>query len=451
MAEPTAVWSGALKELEQHIPKPQLTTWVVSLRPLSLEGNVLVLGAGNELQRSYLVKNYQARIEETLAQAPGGPFGVRFDLDLKGQGTLFAQPDAEPAAPRSRPVRIAPAGDEGLLPLNPRYVFETFVVGNSNRFAHAAAQGVAEKLGKAHNPLFLYGGVGLGKTHLLHAIGNVIRMNHPQKRVVYTTSEKFTNDMIKTLQKRDMSEFRRKYRNMDLLLIDDIQFLQGKEATQEEFFHTFNDLLSVQHQIVATSDTHPKDIKVEDRLRSRFQGGLVADLQAPDIETRTAILRKKAETEQLAVSEDVLAVIAEMLQSNIRELEGALNRVMAFAATTGTPPSPELAREALRDLISVHRPPKTVERIQHVVARHFSLDPSILSDRTRTDAVAYPRQVAMYLCRELLGSSYMSIGDQFGGRDHSTALHGIEKIRRMSDTDAQTAKHLFEIRRLLET
>ncbi len=450
MAEAVELWKGALKELEQHIPRAQLDTWVGPLRPLAVEGSTLVLGVSNELQRSYLVRNCQARIEDALGRAPGGPYGVRFDMDIQGQGSLFAQVEA-PAAPRPRPVRTAPAGDEGLLPLNPRYVFETFVVGNSNRFAHAAAQGVAEKLGKAHNPLFLYGGVGLGKTHLLHAIGNVIRTHHPQKRVVYTTSEKFTNDMIKTLQKRDMSEFRRKYRNMDLLLIDDIQFLQGKEATQEEFFHTFNDLLSVQHQIVATSDTHPKDIKVEDRLRSRFQGGLVADLQAPDIETRTAILRKKAETEQLAVGEDVLAVIADTVQSNIRELEGALNRVMAFAATTGAPPSPELALEALRDLISVNRPPKTVERIQSIVARHFSLDPSILSDRTRTDAVAYPRQVAMYLCRELLGASYMSIGEQFGGRDHSTALHGIEKIRRMSDTDAQTAKHLNEIRRMLDT
>ena len=220
-------------------------------------------------------------------------------------------------------MRTGLPGDDGGLPLNPRYVFETFVVGNSNRFAHAAAQGVAEKLGRAHNPLFLYGGVGLGKTHLLHAIGNVIKANQPQRRVVYTTSEKFTNDMIKGLQKRDMNEFRRKYRNMDLLLIDDIQFLQGKESTQEEFFHTFNDLLQVQHQIVATSDTHPKDIKVEDRLRSRFQGGLVADLQVPDIETRTAILRKKAETEHLAVGEDVLAMIADTVDRKSTRLNSS--------------------------------------------------------------------------------------------------------------------------------
>jgi chromosomal replication initiator protein len=231
-------------------------------------------------------------------------------------------------------ARQAQAGEDTGLPLNPKYLFESFVVGNSNRFAHAAAQGVAEKLGASHNPLVLYGGVGLGKTHLLHAIGNYIKGRYPLKRVVYTTSEKFTNDMIKCLKDQHMSEFRRKYRNMDLLLIDDIQFLQGKESIQEEFFHTFNDLLSVQHQIVATSDTHPKDIKVEERLRSRFQGGLIADLQPPDIETRTAILQKKAEFDHLQVPEEVLAVIASAVQSNIRELEGALNRVIAFAATS---------------------------------------------------------------------------------------------------------------------
>ncbi len=453
MADPTALWHDALQELERQLLKPQLDTWIAPIRPLHLDGGVLVLGVTNELHKAYLIKNCQDRIEETLSRLFGAPLTIRFELDVNGQGVLFAPPPvaADTAASKSaRPAPAKPTPDEGGLPLNPRYIFDSFVVGGGNRFAHAAAQGVAEKLGRTHNPLFLYGGVGLGKTHLLHAIGNHVRVKYPSKRVVYTTSEKFTNDMIKSIKDQHMSDFRRKYRNMDLLLVDDIQFVQGKESTQEEFFHTINDLMSVQHQIVATSDTHPKDIKVEDRLRSRFQGGLVADLQAPDLETRIAILKKKAESEQLTVPEDVLAVIAEAVQSNIRELEGGLNRVIAFASLTGQPLTLELAREALQDLLSINKPPMTVDRIQTAVAKHFTLDPTVLSDRTRTDAVAYPRQLAMYLCRELLGASYMLIGDQFGGRDHSTVLHANEKIRRLIENDIQTKSHLTEIRKVLD-
>ena len=268
--------------------------------------------------------------------------------------------------------------------------------------------------------------------------------------MVYTTTEKFTNDVIKGIRDQTMHELRRRYRHCDLLLVDDIQFLQGKESTQEEFFHTINDLMAVQHQIVFTSDTHPKDIKVEDRLRSRFQGGLIADLQAPDLETRTAILKKRSEADGLSLPEDVLGVVAEAVQSNIRELEGALNRVLALASLTHQPVSAELAREALRDLIAVTRPPRTVERIQEAVGRRFSLEVTMFSERTRTDAVAYPRQLAMYLCREMLGASYMLIGEQFGGRDHTTVLHAYEKIRRLKESDPQTRAHLEEIRRALD-
>ena len=446
MGDPNALWTGALAALGEVLPKPQLDAWVGPLRPLRFDGEILTLGVNNDLHKAYLAKNCLPQIEDALSLAGGRPIAVRFELDVRGQGLLFGHD--VPA--RRRPAQVAGSPDEGGLPLNPRYVFESFVVGNNNRFAHAAATGVAEKLGRTHNPLFLYGGVGLGKTHLLHAIGNFTKAHYPRKRVLYTTSEKFTNDMIKAIRSQNNSEFRRKYRKVDLLLMDDIQFLQGKESTQDEFFHTFNDLLAVQHQVVATSDTHPKDIKVEDRLRSRFQGGLVADLLAPDLETRIAILKSKAESESLIVPEEVLSIIAEAVPSNIRELGGALNRVVAFTSLSEQPISASSAREALRDLISVNRPPQSFERIQLIVARYFSLEPGLLVERTRTDAVAYPRQIAMYLCRELLGSSYIVIGNRFGGRDHSTAIHAIEKIRRLKDSDPKTTKHIDDIRRSLD-
>jgi len=469
MSDMAELWRTALGRLRERIPTSQVDTWVAPLRPLRLEGDdILVLGVGNEFQKTYLGRNCQARIEEALSAAAAVPVRVRFEVETEGQGLLFPHPESPateaggptestrpaaagvPAALRPRPSRPGSYPDAGGLPLSPKYQFETFVVGANNRFAHAAALGVAEKPGRMHNPLFLYGGVGLGKTHLLHAIGNAVGTAFPQKRILYTTMEKFTNDMIKAIRDQNTSELRRKYRFPDLLLIDDIQFLQGKESTQDEFFHTINDLMAGQRQIVATSDTHPKDIKVEERLKSRFQGGLVADLQAPDVETRIAILRAKTDRDGLAVPEEALAVIAAAVQSNIRELEGALNRVVAMAAMTGQPASADLARDALRDLISVNRPPRTFERIQTAVARHFALEPSVLNERTRTDAVAYPRQLAMYLCREMLGASSVLIGTQFGGRDHSTVLHALEKIRRMHDSDPQTRDHLPQIRRSLD-
>jgi len=465
MADLNEVWRSALERMKGRMPASQVDSWVAPLKPLRLEPDALVLGVGSELHKAYVARNCQARMEEALAECGEGPRKIRLEVEAEGQGLLFPAPEGASAPRAATPADRGPrpesfqriragrgsaGGDEGGLPLNPKYVFETFVVGANNRFAHAAALGVAEKPGRMHNPLFLYGGVGLGKTHLLQAIGHAIKAASPQRRVLYTTMEKFTNDMIKAIRDQNTVDLRRKYRFPDLLLIDDIQFLQGKESTQDEFFHTINDLMAGQRQIVATSDTHPKDIKVEERLKSRFQGGLVADLQAPDVETRTAILKTKTEREGLQVPEEALAVIAEVVQSNIRELEGALNRVVAMAVMTGQPASAALARDALRDLISVNRPPRTFERIQQAVAHHFALEPSVLSDKTRTDAVAYPRQLAMYLCREMLGASSVLIGMQFGGRDHSTVLHAIEKIKRMHEADAQTRDHLTRIRRSLD-
>jgi len=443
--EPLVVWKNALAELEGRLQKTQIEAWIAPLRPIQMEGNTLILGVGSELQRTYLVKNCQSSIEEAVQKSSSLPINIRFDLD----------PRLAPVPISPQPVQImrpAPPPEEvaGIV-LNEKYTFESFVVGNSNKFAHAAAQGVAENPGRGHNPLFLYGGVGLGKTHLLHAIGHYFHKHNPGKRMVHITCERFTNNMIECLRDQNMAEFRRKYRQVDLLLIDDIQFLQGREATQEEFFHTFNDLYITHRQIVMTSDTHPNEIKLEDRLRSRFQSGLVADLQIPDIETRIAILKKKAMVDGLSVPEDVFIFVAETVKSNIREIEGALKLVMARAAALGLDPSLETAREALSGLIATPRVSLNFERIMSSTARYFNIETNLLSEKTRTDAIVHPRQIAMYLCRELLGSSYVAIGNQFGGRDHSTVLYGIDKIRNLIQTDQQVNLQVSEIRKLLES
>jgi len=443
MEEPGVVWKDALTELEKRLPKSQIEAWVTPLRPLAVEGNVLVLGVGSELHRSYLVRNCQEKMEAALQATSALPLAVRFDLIPE-----MAPAAAIPAAPLHA-MRPAPPIEDTPLTLNARYTFETFVVGNSNRHAHAASQGVAENPGRGYNPLFLYGGVGLGKTHLLHAIGHRIRVRFPTKRIVHTSCERFMNSMIESIRDQSMAEFRRKFRQADLLLIDDIQFLQGREATQEEFFHTFNDLHTTFRQIVMTSDTPPSEIKLEERLRSRFQGGLVADLQPPDVETRIAILKKKAENDSLFIPEEVLVLVAEACPSNIRELEGALNRVVAYSSLTSMPLSLDLAKEAIRDLLIIKKSPQTFDKIKTAVATFFSIDPALLSERTRTEAIVYPRQIAMFFCHEILGASSVAIGEKFGGRDHSTVLHAINKIRELLASDDQTVHALGEIRKLL--
>jgi chromosomal replication initiator protein len=321
------------------------------------------------------------------------------------------------------------------------------VVGNSNRFAHAAALAVAEAPAKAYNPLFIYGGVGLGKTHLMHAIGHYVQTLHPFSKVVYVTSEKFTNDLINAIRYDRTGEFRNTYRNSDVLLVDDIQFLAGKERMQEEFFHTFNTLYEAQKQIVLSSDRPPREIPtLEDRLRSRFEWGLITVIQAPDLETRVAILRKKAESERLDLPDEVMLSLAKQVHSNIRELEGALIRVVAYSSLTSRTITPELVSEALHDL--VHSPkqrPITVDRIQEVVAEHFGLRLDDMKARRRTRTVAYPRQVAMYLARELTDLSLPRIGEAFGGRDHTTVIHAVEKIEEASRDDATLSRSLATI------
>lgn len=321
--------------------------------------------------------------------------------------------------------------------LNPKYTFDSFVIGNSNRFAHAASLAVAESPAKAYNPLFIYGGVGLGKTHLMHAIGHYILQNTPNAKVVYVSSEKFTNELINSIKDDKNEEFRNKYRNVDVLLIDDIQFIAGKERTQEEFFHTFNALYEADKQIILSSDRPPKEIPtLEDRLRSRFEWGLIADIQAPDFETRIAILKKKADVENLDIPNEVMVYIATKIKSNIRELEGALIRIVAYSSLTNREISVDLAAEALKDIISSEQNKQiTIELIQDIVCNYFNLKIQELKSSRRTRNIAFPRQIAMYLSRKLTDMSLPKIGEEFGGRDHTTVIHAYEKISNILKKD----------------
>jgi chromosomal replication initiator protein len=355
---------------------------------------------------------------------------------------IFHQAEEHPKAPQKTKNDIQPPNT-----LISKYTFDTFVIGNSNRFAHAAALAVAESPARSYNPLFIYGGVGLGKTHLMHAIGNFVLQRSPNTRILYVSSEKFTNELIESIRDKNPIEFRNHYRNADILLIDDIQFLAGKEGTQEEFFHTFNALHEANKQIIISSDRPPKEIPtLEDRLRSRFEWGLITDIQAPDLETRIAILRKKAKVENLQVANEVMVYIADKIHSNIRELEGALIRVMAYASLTSSPITVEIAAEALKDIIPVTTPKQiSIEMIQQSVAEFFHLSLGEFKAKKRTRAIAFPRQIAMYLSRELTDYSLPKIGDEFGGRDHTTVIHAHEKITQARRKDPLLDKRINEI------
>lgn len=342
--------------------------------------------------------------------------------------------------------------DGYISPLNPKYTFNTFVVGNSNRFAHAACYAVGEAPARAYNPLFIYGGVGLGKTHLMQAIAHRITSNRPSFSVMYVSSEQFTNELISAIKDDTTPSFRKKYRNIDVLLIDDIQFLAGKERTQEEFFHTFNTLYESNKQVVISSDRPPRNIPtLEDRLRSRFEWGLITDIQIPDLETRIAILRKKAQNDELNVPYDILDYIANFIDSNIRELEGALIKVVAFATINNLPLNLETAGEALKDIMPPPHPKKiTIECIQKEVCKFYGLNLSELLSKKRNKQLVFPRQIAMFLCRKLTDASFPLIGDQFGGRDHTTVMHGVEKIERDSAADQNLYATLEKICKQLD-
>jgi chromosomal replication initiator protein len=436
------LWARTLEAIQDKISKPSFETWLKATEAVDLDGDILIVSAPNDFARDWLESRYADLVRDTLKEVTGSTLGVKFvshtaekeETETEAPAQLIPEVSEEEAPPKSQ--------------LNPRYTFDTFVIGSGNRFAHAASLAVAEAPAKAYNPLFIYGGVGLGKTHLMHAIGHYVLGHTPSSRVVYISSEKFTNEFINSIRDNKTIQFRNKYRSVDILLIDDIQFLAGKEQTQEEFFHTFNALHEANKQIIISSDRPPKEIPtLEDRLRSRFEWGLITDVQPPDLETRIAILRKKAIADNLDVPSEVLAFIADRVDTNIRELEGALIRVVAYSALMNQPVSPVLAAEALKDIMPHSRPKViSIQDIQQEVCNYYRLRVEELKSKKRTKSVAFPRQIAMYLCRELTDHSLPKIGEDFGGRDHTTVIHAHEKISRILTQDPQVEQAINELK-----
>ncbi|MEO6990717.1 MAG: chromosomal replication initiator protein DnaA [Candidatus Baltobacteraceae bacterium] len=428
------LWLSALAALEQRYSKPIFEMWLKPMRPLGLDGNELVLAVQSPFARDWAENRLKGDIAEVLGGLTGSTVRLRFVIAPEGDAGAPAAPVAPAAAPQIQRFGVDDARPGNL---NPRYTFEEFVVGNSNRFAHAASQAVAEAPAKAYNPLFLYGGVGLGKTHLMHAIGHRVIGTNPRANVVYVSSEKFTNEFIVAVQKNQTLEFRNKYRLVDVLLIDDIQFIEGKEGTLEEFFHTFNALHEAQKQLVISSDRPPKEIQtLESRLRSRFEWGLLTDIQPPDLETREAILRKKAEAEKIPVPDDVTSFIAKVIPSNIRELEGALIRVVAFASLTKSPITAELASEVLKNVIaSAPARRVTIALIKERIAKAHGLTVKEMDHHRRDQRLAAPRQIAMYLATELTDNSLPQIAREFHKKDHTTVMYARNKVKHQMEID----------------
>jgi chromosomal replication initiator protein len=427
------LWDITLNEIKQEMPDESFELWFRPLKFISLENNILTLQCPNKFFSDWVKTNYEKKIEILFSQKAGQEIKLKYAILESLTPEKEKTVEEETLIPTQKEEILTPSDE-----FDPRYTFENFIVGSTSRFAQAAAFRVANEPGKAFNPLFIYGGVGLGKTHLLHAIGHRTKQIYPQIKVVYVTSEKFINEFINSLRDETLNDFRNRYRGPDCLLIDDIQFLIGKQRSEEEFFYTFNALYDSRRQIVVTSDRPPQEIPaLQERLISRFEWGVVADIKPPDLETRIAILRKKAENEKLYVPDDVITFIAEQIQTNIRQLEGALIRVVAFASLLGTEISIDKAKEVLRDIITKREvsEPITIERIQKVVAKHFHLNPKEMTSKKRTDAVAFPRQIAMYLARNLTEQSTTEIGEAFGGRDHTTVMHACDKIKLKVSSD----------------
>lgn len=425
-----SLWQEILEEIQKKLSKPSFDTWLKSTRATVFSEDTLIICAPTIFAKEWLENRYTKMIRDTVFEHLGRQVTVQ----------IIEQEEVREVAPTPAIQRVAIQEDALPHMMNPKYTFETFVIGPGNRFAHAASLAVAEDPAKAYNPLFLYGGVGLGKTHLMHAIGHYVLEHNPGTRVLYISSEKFTNEFINAIRDNRGESFRNKYRNIDVLLIDDIQFLAGKEQTQEEFFHTFNALHEERKQIIISSDRPPKEIPtLEDRLRSRFEWGLTTDIQPPDLETRIAILRKKAKAENLEIPNEAMVYIANQIDTNIRELEGALIRVVAYSSLVNADITTHLASEALKDILPSRRPKViTIEDIQQKVSSYYNLKTEELRARKRTRAVAFPRQIAMYISRELTDFSLPKIGEAFGGRDHTTVIHAHEKISTLITTDRKS-------------
>lgn len=438
------LWNRVLEALEARVSKPSYETWLKSTKANDIKEDTMIIVAPNEFARDWLEGHYTELISETIEEITGTKLNVKFIIPHNQEEDFF---DVEQEVKRQPKETPQVNGEQSKNMLNQKYTFDTFVIGSGNRFAHAASLAVAESPANAYNPLFIYGGVGLGKTHLMHAIGHYVLEHNPEAKVVYLSSEKFTNEFINAIRDNQAINFRNKYRNVDVLLIDDIQFLAGKEQTQEEFFHTFNALHEETKQIVISSDRPPKEIPtLEDRLRSRFEWGLITDITPPDLETRIAILRKKAKAENLDIPNEVMLYIANQIDTNIRELEGALIRVVAFSSLINQDMNADLAAEALKDIIPNAKPKiLTIADIQKTVGEHFDVKLEDFKAKKRTRTVAFPRQIAMYLSRELTDASLPKIGSEFGGRDHTTVIHAHEKITKMLGEDNTLQEKVKEI------
>lgn len=447
-------WESELSSLRACFDPQIYSAYVRPLKVAAFDepNQELTLAAPSRFLCNHVDRNFKEKIRTALVER------VQIkELSLKltvDPSILTAGTDKQPFVVVKRTVE-APAAPKALPSdwtsnINPRYTFENFVVGRSNEFCHAAALRVAEQPGKSYNPLFIYGGVGLGKTHLMHAIGNAVIQRDPSARVLYLSSETFTNDLIQSLRHDRMDEFKKRLRGIHVLLIDDIQFMRGKERTQEEFFHTFNALYNAKRQIVISSDKVPQDIPgMEERLHTRFSWGLTADLQSPDFETRVAILKRKAALESVALPEDVARLISEQISSNVRELEGALTRLHALSSLQKTTINLELAKAALRPLLQSKRVNLSIEDIKRAVALHFGIKNSDLACKRRTKAISYPRHIAMYLCRKHTSTSYPEIGAQFGGRDHSSVIHAANTVSLKATSDPEVRNLVLEIERKL--
>jgi len=447
--ESTQIWEEVIEQIQKRVSKPSYETWLKDTKLERIDQDTAVIQVPNPFIQNWLQKHYSDLLQEIFYEVTGNLLNCQFVLP-EPQSKDATHDAVKQIHIQLKPEKTHPSRFHSNL--NPKYTFDTFVIGEGNRFAHAASLAVAESPAQAYNPLFIYGGVGLGKTHLMNAIGHHVLERNPHAKVMYMTSERFTNEFIHAIRDNQAVMFRTKYRNIDVLLIDDIQFLAGKEQTQEEFFHTFNALHEADKQIVISSDRPPKEIPtLEDRLRSRFEWGLITDIQPPDLETRIAILHKKAKAEQLEIPPDVIHYIANKISTNIRELEGALIRVVAYSSVINRDVDIHLAQEALKDILSPEQSrPLTIEDIQIVVAEHYGIKADEMKAKRRTKEVAFARQVAMYLARELTDYSLPRIGQEFGGRDHTTVLHAHTKVEQLLQQDVQLQESIKRIQDRLQ-
>ena len=441
MDDLNSIWMKVLDNVKDKVNTPTFKTWFEPIKPISIKKNLVTVSVNSPFAKEWLESRYLQMLLESVQKAIDNSAKLTITVDAGISEKERRMGEDEPG------IKAPKLSSSSSVGFNSKYTFDSFVEGTGNRFAYTAAQAVSEKPGKAYNPLFIYGGVGLGKTHLLHAIGQYVLKYHSSFVVKYVSAEKFLNDFINALRYKNVISFKESYRNNDVLLVDDIQFLEEKEASQQEFFHTFNALHGTNRQIVLSSDRPPKDLStLEDRLRSRFEWGLVTDIQPPDLETRIAILDKYAERENLKVDREIINLIAERVTTNIRELEGAVTRVVAFSSLTGTPADIDTARKVLKDMMPEDNQARvTSQRILKEVSKYFSIPINVLVGSKRNQYIAHARQVAMYLCRELTSDSLPAIGRVFGNRDHATVIYAITKINDLISKESDVYKHVKEI------